>query len=83
MAVGIAANARREARRRARGGLVLPAWTRLRRPAARVCTLPIDKALQLSAATPTILRLTNPWKARDDGPTRLRRTMAAERENVD
>ena len=29
---------------------MLPAWTRSRRPAARVCTLPIDKALQLSAA---------------------------------
>ena len=34
----------------ARDGSVSRAWTRLRRPAARVCTLPIDKALQLSAA---------------------------------
>ena len=74
MAVGIAANARREARRRARGGSVLPAWTRLRRPAARVCTLPIDKALQLSAATQTICVLRTRRKARYDGPTRLRRT---------
>ena len=73
MAVGIIAASRSGTA--ARGALVLPAWTRSRRPAARVCTLPIDKALWLSAAaTPTILCLTNRRKARYDGPTLLHRT---------
>ena len=79
MAVGIIAASRSgtaaSARRPARGGLVLPAWTRSRRQAARVCTLPIDKALQLSAAAPTILCLTSRRKARYDGPTLLHRTI--------
>ena len=71
MAVGMAASRSGTA---VRDGLVLPAWTRLRRPAARVCTLPIDSAVPQRHNT-RILRLSSRRKARYDGPTLLLHTI--------
>ena len=70
MAVGMAASPVRHGCQRWIGAARVDALASSGCP--RVCTLPIDKALQLSAATICVLRTRR--KARYDGPTLLRHT---------